>query len=280
MKYLLAIIGTIFLLMGNLSCKHPIGDKPHSVYLNSFITYYNNLNNIKLECSIDGRAILILPYYKLPIYTYDSKYEHILRPYDSLCLLHNDVGYNKIASGIPMPTNVAQTITPDFTTIRIWSDKDFNSTHPAKSLLSDIVRFMSFSYEPFISSRYYNECNIDQMNLSAEFKKYLNVDKNRLKLVYGSYVQFEGRSGLMPLFPIDKKVCDLSHKDLTLLYGTIKGESFTLEDKNRATLYSKISLGILYFTSPPDSPGDYDITVEMIGDNGKTYSATTTMRFE
>ena len=39
-------------------------------------------------------------------------------------------------------------------------------------------------------------------------------------------------------------------------------------------------IGFLYFTEHPDVLGDYEIKVEMVGDNGKTYTTTTTMKFE
>jgi hypothetical protein len=75
--------------------------------------------------------------------------------YDALCIKHNDMTYNRkfvISDGAgPRGTSC---LGVDFLSIDIVSDADFDAEHIAGVSLSDIVKYRTNSYKPYIESGY------------------------------------------------------------------------------------------------------------------------------
>lgn len=151
----------------------------------------------------------------------------------------------------------------DFVSVNVYTDTRYDINHGAKELLNDIVKFMSSSPYKFIRSRFSKCYNIGE-DVSDMYNDLFAGD---LKWIASNYFYAYIRSTFgetsSALYPIEKTVDKLLPEDLILL-----------------SLPKKGSLAFLYFVQPPEPPGEYNITVEMVGTNGITYSATTTMTFE
>ena len=176
------------------------------------------------------------------------------RIYDSLCKKHNDLSfYGKINVG--KTSHVGYTaIGTDFQKIEISCNKDYNSEHPAGTLLNDIVRLISGTPYPYIKSGYKKTFNKNDP-LSALYEVYGRVYLGSYYLMM--YLDFKN-SDLIPVFPVDKKVSELTKEDLTLVSPYF---------------------GEFYVEKLPEAKGDYEFTIKLYGDDGKVYSGKAIMKF-
>ncbi|GEM_PF-1565844 len=259
----------ILLLVIFSLCLSSCGEITYSGKVNHLVGEYINVKNIVIE-QLDNNCCK-LSYDENNVISYDylsesSKLKYI---FDSLSIKHSDISYKGRLSDLG-GSSPFRCLATDFISINVTSTKDYNATHPANSSLNDIVKFLSVSCYPFIKSNYtavfYTNIVKD---MDAIDKKYL--ENILIGSAYTSgFKQFdiEGNS-ITPFSPISKQLDRLTKDDLILIgfYGTKRA---------RKSNY----IGFLYFTEHPDVLGDYEIKVEMVGDNGKTYTATTAMKFE
>lgn len=172
--------------------------------------------------------------------------------YDQLCIKHSDMSYNKIRSIGLVIDSTPVYIDCDFLSIDIWSDVDFDESHPAGRSLADIVRFMSWSPYKYIKSGYSEYYHYDKADVSAAFDRSMRVFINR---DYFNSVTENCR------YPVDHLVKDLTPEDMILLG------------------YNIGFLGILYFEKEPDIKGEYYFTVSIKTDNDQVLKDTVNLIF-
>ena len=173
--------------------------------------------------------------------------------YDQLCIKHSDMSYNKIRSIGLVIDSTPVYIDCDFLSIDIWSDVDFDESHPAGRSLADIVRFMSWSPYKYIKSGYSEYYHYDKADVSAAFDRSMRVFINR------DYFNSVTENCC---YPVDHLVKDLTPEDMILLGYNIPG-----------------SLGILYFEKEPDIKGEYYFTVSIKTDNDQVLKDTVNLIF-
>ena len=165
--------------------------------------------------------------------------------YDNLCILHNDLNYNK-KRGYIVSTDWGCNYKGTFTEISVISDKDFDEKHPAGSSLNDIVRFLSTSPKKFIDSNYksyYDWINNypGNFNLENTVRDFINV-------------RWEDQ----PCYhPIDKNLSEITISDLALV------EWF-----------------VIIFEKQPDKEKEHEITVTIKEGDGRVFTPNITMVFE
>lgn len=174
--------------------------------------------------------------------------------YDSLCKKHNDLNFNgKINVG--KASHIGYTaIGTDFQKIEISCNKGYNAEHPEGTLLNDIVRLISGTPYPYIKSGYKKTFNKTEP-LSALYEVHGRVFLGSYYL--NTYLDFKD-SQQIPVFPVDKKVSELTKEDLALLSPYF---------------------GEFYVEKLPEAKGDYEFTVKLYGDDGKVYSGKAIMKF-
>jgi hypothetical protein len=123
--------------------------------------------------------------------------------YDSLCVLHNDMSYNKKRNYIAGP-DWGLNYKGDIQSIDVVSNADFDIQHPANSSLNDIIRFISVSLYPYILSGYKDTYDWEH-NLPESFhcEKQLREQAN-----YNEAVCYH---------PVNKKLSELTSLDLILV---------------------------------------------------------------
>ena len=209
----------------------------------SYVCQYNEFKKISAS-QIDNGAIVVGVNGFSMFYNIDSKGEE-KRIFDSLCVKHNDLSYNKEIRYIMALPN--QYLACDFTSINVTSDADFDDVHPMGSSLNDIFRFMSWSPYRYILDGYiyYEE---EAKKVSDTFKDF-----------YGEYwFDHEKEEGFK--YPVDKMACDIDPDDMTLL--------------------GEISICVLKAESNPTISKQHNLTITLTADNGKTYSTTLFAEFE
>jgi hypothetical protein len=87
--------------------------------------------------------------------------------YDSLCVLHSDMNYNKKRDYIAGP-NWGQIFKGDIISIDVESNVVFDEQHPANTSLNDVIRVLSVSLYPYILSGYANTFDWER-NLPESF---------------------------------------------------------------------------------------------------------------
>lgn len=174
--------------------------------------------------------------------------------YDSLCKKHNDLNFNgKINVG--KASHIGYTaIGTDFQKIEISCNKGYNAEHPEGTLLNDIVRLISGTPYPYIKSGYKKTFNKTEP-LSALYEVHGRVFLGSYYL--NTYLDFKD-SQQIPVFPVDKKVSELTKEDLALLSPYF---------------------GEFYVEKLPEAKGDYEFTVKLYGDDGNVYSGKAIMKF-
>ena len=208
----------------------------------SYVCQYNEFKKISAS-QIDNGAIVVGVNGFSMFYNIDSQGEE-KRIFDSLCVKHNDLSYNKEIRYIVALPN--QYLACDFTSINVTSDADFDDLHPMGSSLNDIFRFMSWSPYRYILDgyRYYEE---KAKKVSKYFKNYYGND----------WFDYSKRSCN---YPVDKMACDIDPDDMTLL--------------------GEISICVLKAESNPTISKQHNLTITLTADNGKTYSTTLFAEFE
>jgi hypothetical protein len=165
--------------------------------------------------------------------------------YDSLCVLHHDMSYNKKRDYIVGP-GWGASYKGDIVSIDVVSNADFDAQHPAGAPLNDIVRIISVSPYPYITSGY---------------KKTYDWKRNPPENLQRENI-FRGRSnrGENPFYyPIDKRLSELTSSDLIL---------------------ADMSEIFLIFEKQPDLSKEHNLTVTIKVSDGKVSRPTITKVFE
>lgn len=165
--------------------------------------------------------------------------------YDSLCVLHNDMSYNKKRDYI-VSTNWGYSFKGDIASIDVVSNADFDEQHPANASLNDVMRMLSVSLYPYILSGYKNTFNWEH-DLPESFRceKYLS-----------EHVPYMGDAECY--HPIDKRLTELTKSDLILV------DFYTF----------------LVFEKQPDMMKEHKLTITIRLSDGRVFSPTVTKIFE
>ncbi|MFV0392581.1 MAG: hypothetical protein ACK5KP_11990 [Paludibacteraceae bacterium] len=213
----------------------------------SYITVYYDYDDIDLSLSDNGNiAILGAEFDKH--YMWKSK-GHDKEIYDSLCISHNDMGYDKKRDYI-VGTNWGHCSTFDIKSIDIKSNTAYDEQHLSGASLNDIVRFISVSPQKFIDSNYRITCDWD-----------VNKYKVSNVLQEQRMANFINNSERMNYFPIDKKLSEIVGSD----------ELRLLPDHY---------IGYLLFDSNPTVEKVHTFTVTVELSNGKTMSKSIEKTFD
>lgn len=172
--------------------------------------------------------------------------------FNALAEKHNDTSYNK---RITYLETILQDMNPcclkdDFTTIHITSNADFDESHPAGSLLDDIVIFHSSTPYPYIQSGY---TSIYQWGIAS----------NMLPALESTY-QRNIFSCMEEAHYVRKKVSELVPSDLTLL-----GDKWT-----------EACLGIIEFIAEPTLHRHHTMNIKMVTDEGHIYENLIEITFD
>ena len=180
-----------FCLITSHSCDHPVKLKMKS-FVGSYVNYETiSVSQFDMQCLVLSTDESFTSIYQF------SKDKTIKQRYSELSKKYNDISYNKTVIGIA--PEVSRVITPDITDIRVTSINTFNSLHPDNSSLDDVVRFMSLTLHPYISSFYTHAYRFEGESRSNPFDKYCK------QYFYHSwdYPEFGYSSILTPCFPLD-----------------------------------------------------------------------------
>ncbi|MDR1610500.1 MAG: hypothetical protein LBS08_03200 [Candidatus Symbiothrix sp.] len=208
----------------------------------SYITGYYNYAGIALKISGSGN-IALEGSGRVWLCGWDSKgKEKVI--YDSLCVLHNDMSYNKKRDYIAVP-DWGFSFKGDIVSIDVVSNADFDAQHPANSSLNDIIRFLSVSLYPYIISGYKNTFDWERdLPESFQCEKSLRqqVNQNEASCYH----------------PIDKKLSELTSEDLIL----VDWNSF------------------LVFEQQPDLSKEHELKVTVKMSDGRTFTPSIKKIFE
>ena len=221
----------------------------------SYVTTYVRLNSFSLEPAAGSSRIDAIIGNRSEALSFDchflSKGDN-LRRYEEYCRKRGDVSYEQrvlVHKGGSIFTGPTY-LTEDFVSVAVISDTDYDESHPAGTNLSDICRFMAFSPYPFIASGYRNRFDYGTSSISEEFCEFAQAN-------YGSLPDEE-----FACHPIDKPLSDVTLEDLKLL----------------GLDYPKCLFGLL-LEKRPSSSGEHTISVKIVSESGKSYSASTIVTF-
>jgi hypothetical protein len=207
----------------------------------SYITSYYDYQQIVLKISDSGNIAFVGS--GAWLCGWDSKgREKVI--YDSLCVLHNDMSYNKKRSYIAGP-DWGYNFKGDIISIDVVSNADFDAQHPANSSLNDVIRFLSISLYPYIISGYKNTFDWER-NLPENFRC-----EESLRNQHDEASCYH---------PIDKKLSELTREDLILV------------DVNRYVF--------LAFERQPDMSKEHELTVTLKISDGRTFTPSIKKVFE
>lgn len=221
----------------------------------SYVTTYVRLNRFSLEPASGSARIDAIIGDRSAALSFDCHFlskGDDLRRFEDYCRKRGDVSYeqrisvHKGGSSFTGPTY----LTEDFVSIAVTSDTDYDESHPAGTKLNDICRFMAFSPYPFIASGYRDLFDYGTSRLSAEFREFA---KSR----YGSLPD-----EALACHPIDKTLSDITLEDLKL----------------PGLDYPSCLFGLL-LEKKPSTPGEHTISVKIVSESGKSYSASAVVTF-
>ena len=132
------------------------------VYSDSYIMYYNIHDGIKLMYGerVKGEYWLYLsPLQPTRIVSYESKNKDKLI-YDELCVKHNDLSYCR---EVPFYNGIGGAIAsyPDYTSVSITSNSNYDEEHPAGTPLNDIIICEYCSSYLYVIGGYADESLLD-----------------------------------------------------------------------------------------------------------------------
>ena len=155
--------------------------------------------------------------------------------FDAICEKYGDVGYNRKELKIDGGGPDISLIIPDLLNFTIYSDKDFDESHPAGTLLSDC--FMVYAFSNY--SRFHSEGRDDIKNglllsdvLPNDLKmlgfKYKSAELDLLGIKYNRYELEQARKWkcLMKLKVVKKPTLDTVH-NLTFEFQDEYGKTYT-----------------------------------------------------
>ena len=139
-----------FLFVGFISC-----DRFHSEVFRSFVFAYTEIENVAFGEFENGDIAMFCG--RKTICDWRSKGAK-KKLYDSLCIAHNDISYNKEISYYIAPDDSGEDAISlpihNVASIQVFSNADFDELHPAGTSLNDLIRFCSSTVYPFLQSNY------------------------------------------------------------------------------------------------------------------------------
>ena len=216
-------------------------DRYYDYYSIGYIARYHEIDNISLIQ--DGNFIYIKA--KSHQYACASDWnQHLFR---QTAREFGDTAYNKeITYEQEWPLSNPEAYRQRIQSIHITSNVDFDAEHPAGTDLGDIVTFYGQTLYPYIQSIY-----TDSVDWRALTKIYSHIPKMNDKVF--RYFSHDYCAHL-----INKRVCELTADDLTLLYYG----------------YRSPYLGILEFASMPETTSLPTIKVALHDDEDLAYTYT------
>jgi hypothetical protein len=218
-------------------------DKVEKGFFRSYINTYYSYNDLLLSITDSGNIQISGADFQKH-YSWKSKGRD-KEIYDSLCVIHDDMTYNRLRDYIDAPEWGHCTMF-DIKSITVFSNSDFDESHPAGVSLNDIIRFISATPKKFIDSGYtlyYDWLN----NTPASFKHESEMENFKNNPECSSY------------FPIDKKLSEIDEKEMTLLFPQ--------------------HLGYLIFESEPTVNKLHTLMITITLSNGKTITHLITKEF-
>lgn len=254
-------ISVVFFLLFFCSCGHTVKKKLQS-FIGSYIEY-NSLSSKQV-----GKQCVQL------CFGGTSSVSQLIKDdqdrFETISKLNGDIGYNTSVNGNTGAggLSLCTVFSPNIVSIDVVTSRSFDAMHKENSSLGDIVRFMSFTLYPFISSGYTNIFSFkNSKSFSEPFSSYMAGYFTYFWPT--SYPNFDYEKGVVPLHPVDGLLNSLRVQDLKMLVdiGRLKPQVDQI-------------VGYLYFERLPDLPGDYDIRIEITDENGKVYTSDITMSFD
>jgi len=258
LKYLIPVI--------MLFCSCSSGDDNQGgeelVLLESFVTYYYELESVKL--SSENNYIRIYESLSGEYYCYDERNnrspENYLK-YKELRNHYNDTGYHAEINLMvnPIPNRFLADI---FESVEIVSDTDFDTDHPAGTSLADISLFYTLTPFYFIENGY-RYFDWDNYSESREVLYHFPRTGNN----YGSYLV----EGINTLYPVKALASELTVEDLSLLGRGKAGVANPTNDD---------PIAIIDFVKLPEQKGMHIFTVTLKNTDGKEFSGKVSMLFD
>lgn len=216
----------------------------------SFVLGYYELESLQLYEG-DKHCIKVFENTKNGLISINSN-KNIL---EQLNFEHNDLTYNREVQYYMMP-NIY--ITPDFHSVSIISDADYNEDHLAGTSLSNITRFMSISPMRYIQSGYED---------TFDWKTYTNFEEflSFWPFLYTSNNIYHYTRGAENVYPIDSKVSELTSTDLSIL-----GRGVHVTADKRPNGYP---LAVIKFIEEPTISKEHNFTVTFTDLTGKEYKS-------
>lgn len=214
---------------------------------NSYITTYYDYDDIALTLTDKGNIRIsydTVSFHKE--YRWNSTGQNKII-YDSLCTVHNDLGYNKKRAYIGAP-DWGNCSTFGISHIDVVSNNNYDELHPTGELLNDIIYFISASPKKYIDSGY--NFTYDWDNETPE------IFKKEPELTYN----FCNTSELPNYSPIVHKLSDIEPNELVMLPAYY--------------------FGYLVFESSPTKVKEQKLTVTFSLSNGKKISKVISVNFE
>ncbi|MBP5518578.1 MAG: hypothetical protein J6X91_07995 [Bacteroidales bacterium] len=246
-----------FVLLVAIGCGPVKKDKYR---MESFMDRYLRVSVIQAEQS-DGRSLAIVYSWTGAIQQGGNNSE-----FKAISKKNGDTGYNvsfsRSSDGL---YGFCYSLENNLKSIKLYAIDSYNSKYGSGAVLNGMVRYLSTSISPFISSGYKNTFTMTENNTSDLFRNYLQ----NLYLKPLNYPQFVGKQE-KPYFPVDKLLKDVSATDFKLVFPFMKTIGGSEKDL----------LGYLYFEELPNAPGNYNIKVEITDEIGNVYSSQITMNFD
>ena len=206
----------------------------------SYVTAYYDYDDIALSLTDNGN--IRISYDTVSShkeYSWNSSGQNKV-VYDSLCKVHNDLGYDKKRGYIAMP-DWGSCSTFDIAHIDVVSNANFDAQHPSGTSLNDLVYFISVSPKKYIDSGY--NYSYDWANKTPEI-----FDKEQ------EMYNFRNSSESSNYNPINKKLSETAIDEMVLLPAYY--------------------FGYLVFDSSPTTIKKHTLTVTFSLCNGKVISKT------
>lgn len=131
--------------------------------------------------------------------------------YDNICQENNDMTFNDIILFYPPEIPYYICYYPNFTSIDVISDRDFNAEHPAGTSLNDIIRVYYNSVYDYVSSEYTQD---EEIKTKKAMLSNLTAEDLQMVTDYGFDLTF----GIDPL----KK----EKHNLTITFTDIQGKKY------------------------------------------------------
>ena len=182
-------------------------DVVDSYTFRSYVNTYYHYSDLSISITNSGNIVIKGADF-IKQYTWKSEGRDKV-VYDSLCVLHGDMSYNKRRDYLIVP-DWGHCSMNDIESINVVSNSNYDNQHLSGTSLNDMIRFISVSPQKFIDSNYSTTYNWD-LDFPESFKKESNM------------TNFKNSKESVCFFPINKKLSEVDMSDLKLLMPEIIG---------------------------------------------------------